>query len=80
MRDNKTLGLKYYADIDDAPVSDLWRQASIKNEIHLMAFSDFSCRFCPDTGRSIGAYIIFYQGGTIDHVTHVQRLVFQSSA
>ena len=27
--DNNTLGLKYYADINDAPVSDLLRQASI---------------------------------------------------
>ena len=34
IRDNKILGLKYYADINDASVSDLLRQASIKNEIH----------------------------------------------
>ena len=32
IRDNKTLGLKYYADMDDAPVTDLLRQASIKTE------------------------------------------------
>ena len=30
IRDNKTLGLKYYADKNDAPVPDLLRQASIK--------------------------------------------------
>ena len=28
IRDNKTLGLKYYADMNDAPVSDLLIQAS----------------------------------------------------
>ena len=28
--DNKTLGFKYYADINDAPVSDLFIQSSIK--------------------------------------------------
>ena len=28
---NKTLGLNYYSDIKDAPLSDLFRQASIKN-------------------------------------------------
>ena len=33
----------------------------------------------PDTERSIGAYIIFYQGGPIDHVTHVPLPVAQSS-
>ena len=45
IRDNKTLGLKYYADMNDAPVTDLLRQASIKTENHLMAFSDPSWKF-----------------------------------
>ena len=45
-----------------------------------MAFSDYSWQDCPDTGRSTGAYIIFYQGGTIDHGTHVPGPVSQSSA
>ena len=30
IRDNKTLGLKYYADMNDTPVTDMLRQASIK--------------------------------------------------
>ena len=30
IRDNKTSGLKYYADLNDAPVTDLLRQANIK--------------------------------------------------
>ena len=38
IKENKTLGLKYYADINDAPVSDLLRQASLKTENHLMFF------------------------------------------
>ena len=45
-----------------------------------MVFSDFSWQDCPDTGRSTGAYIIFYKGGTIDHGTHVPGPVPQSSA
>ena len=36
--DNKTLGLKYYAVMNDSPVTDLLRQASIKTENHLMVF------------------------------------------
>ena len=40
--DNKTLGPKYYADLNDAPVNDLLRQANIKTKNHFMAFSDFS--------------------------------------
>ena len=45
-----------------------------------MDFYDSSWQDCPDTVRSIGAYIIFYQGGPIDHGTHVPGPVSQSSA
>ena len=38
IRDNNTLGLKCYADMNDAPVSDLLIQATIKTENHLMDF------------------------------------------
>ena len=44
IRENKTLGLKYYADLNDAPVTDLLRQANIKTKKNLMAFSDSSWR------------------------------------
>ena len=78
--DNKTLGLKYYADLNDTPVTDLLRQANIKTKNRLMDFSGSSWQDCPDTGRSTGAYIIFYQGGPIDHGTHVPVPVAKSSA
>ena len=66
--------------MNDVLVTDLLRQASIKTENHLMGFSGYSWQDCPDTGRSTGAYIIFYQGGPIDHGTHVPVPVPQSSA
>ena len=78
--DNKTLGLKYYDDMQDAPLSDLLIQASINTDNQLMALYDYSWKYCPDIGRSIGSYIIFYQGGPIDHETHVPGKVAQSSA
>ena len=65
IRYNKTLGLKYYADMNGAPVSDLLIQDSIDTENQFMDFSYSSCQDFPDTGRITGAYIIFYQGGTI---------------
>ena len=77
IRYNKTLGLNYYANINNAPVSELLRQASTKTDNHLMDFSDSSWQDCPDTGRSTGAYIIFYQRGPIDHGTHVPVPVAQ---
>ena len=55
----------------DTPISDMFRQAIIKTEKQLMAFSDYNWQYCPNTGRRKGAYIIFYQGGPIDHGTHV---------
>ena len=74
------MGLKYYADINDVPVSDPLRQPSIKTENRLVGFSDSNWQYFPDTGRSKGSYTIFYQGSTIDHGTHVPVPVAQSSA
>ena len=80
IRDNRNLGLKYYADLNYAQVTDILRQANIKTKNHLMDFSDSGWQDCTYTGRSTGAYIIFYQGGLIDHGTHVSGPVAQSSA
>ena len=65
------MGLKYYSDKKDSHLSDLLRQTNIKTDNQLMVFYDYSCQYCPDTGRSTRAYIIFYQGGPIDHGTRV---------
>ena len=45
-----------------------------------MDFSYYSWQDCPDTGRSTGAYIIFYQGVPIDHSTPVPVPVAQYSS
>ena len=72
------MGLKYYADMKDAPLSDLLRQSNIKTEHQFMVFSDSSWQNFPDTGRSTGSYILFYQCGPIDNGTHVPGPVAQS--
>ena len=66
--------------MNDAPVTDLLIKDSIKTENHLMDFSDSSWQYFTYTGRSTGAYNVFYQGGTIDYGTHVTVPVVQSSA
>ena len=78
IRENMNLGLNYYADMNDALVSDLLRKASIKNENKLMNFSDSSWQYFKYTIRSKGSYIILYQGEPIDHDTHVPGTVAQS--
>ena len=65
------MGLKYYADMKYSPSSDLLIQSSIETENQLMDFSDSSWKDCLDTGISTGEYMIFYQGGKIDHGTHI---------
>ena len=44
-----------------------------------MDFYGSSCQDFPGTSRNTGAYIIFYQGATIDYGTHVTGPVSQSS-
>ena len=76
----KTFVLNYYDDIKYAPLYDLLRQASIKTKNQLMDFSDSSWKYCRDTDRSTGAYIVFYQDGTTYNGTHVPVTVSKSSA
>ena len=40
--------------MNDAPLTDLLRQAIIKTENHFMAFSDSRWKYFPDTGISTG--------------------------
>ena len=80
IRYNKTLGLNYYADMKDEHLFYLLIQANNKTENRFMALYDSSWKYWPYTGRSTGAYIIFYQGGPIDHGTHVPVPFARSSA
>ena len=80
IRYNKNLGLRYYSKIEDALLSEILIQASIRTEKQSMVFSAYICKDCQDTGISTGAYVVFYQGGAIDHCTHVPGPVSQSSA
>ena len=66
-----TLGLKYYADMKDAPLSDLLRQAIIKTENQLMEFCDSSWQDCPETGGSRGAYIISFINMGLLNISHM---------
>ena len=74
------MGFKYYAGMKYAPLSDLSRKPNIKTDNQLMELYDSIWSDCPDTGRSTGVYIIFYQVITIDHDTHIPGPFFQSSA
>ena len=74
------MGLKCYAGISNSPVSDLLIKVSIKTDNQLMDFYDSSWQYFPDTVRSTGSYIIFYQGEPIYHGKNVPGPVSQSSS
>ena len=74
IRDNKTLGLKYYADLNDAPVTDLLRQANNKTKNHLMDFSDSSWQDFSDTGK-VQERILF--SIKVDQLTMVHMFQYQ---
>ena len=65
------MGLKYYADMKDALLYDLLRQASSKTENQLMVICYYSWKDFSDTSISTVAYNICDQVGTIGHGTHV---------
>ena len=55
-------------------------QASINTDYQLMVFYYSRWQECKDTVRSPGAYIVFYQGGPVNHFTHGPYPVSQYSA
>ena len=48
-----------------APLSELLSQDRIKTENKFMNYSDSSWKYCPDTGRSTGSYIISTKMGQL---------------
>ena len=58
IRDNKKLGLRYYSNIEDTPLSELLIQASINNYNQLIVLSYSNWQYFTDTGTSTGAYIV----------------------
>ena len=71
IRDNNTFGFRYYAKTEYAHLSEPLRQSGINTDNQFMMLYDSIWQDCPDTGIITGAYILFYQGGPVDHCTHL---------
>ena len=80
IRANTNLGLKYYAKIEYALLSDLLRQVGINTDNQLMVLSYYILQYFKDTVISTVPYTVFYQGGPIDHCAYVIGPFSQSSA
>ena len=80
LRDNRRFGLKYYRYIQDSPIYGLLSQHGISSTLNIFGMHDSSWQDCPDTGRSTGAFLNFFQGGVVDFNSFVPTPVAMSSA
>jgi hypothetical protein len=73
-------GLTFYSDITHSPIYKMLKQNDIQPSRNLFTFTDSSWDDDPDTSRSTGGYLIFYQGGVVDHSSNMPGPVAMSSA
>ena len=80
LRSNRCFGLKYYRHIEDSPIHVLLQENGIKSTLNIYGMHDSSWQDCPDTGRSTGAFLNFFQGGVVDFNSFLPTPVSMSSA
>ena len=80
LRDNPTLGIKYYSDWEQSPLCNLLKNNGLPTKNELVTFSDSSWQDDIDTSRSTGCYLITYRGGIVDQSSNIPEPVALSSA
>jgi hypothetical protein len=80
LRQHTQYGLRYYAILEEAPIYKMLKINNITPSRSLFTFSDSSWDDDFDTSRSTGGYLIFYQGGVVDHSSNMPGPVAMSSA
>ena len=80
VRCHHLVGLTFYSDVLDAPISRLLFEYGVDPTAPLITFSDLSWQDCPDSGRSTGGYTTFFQGGVIDSASGLPDPVALSSS
>jgi hypothetical protein len=74
------LGIRFYSDLEQAPLIQTLNNENIQQIHRLFRFSDSSWNDDIDHGQSTGCFIIKYMGGIIDHSSNLPGLVALSSA
>ena len=69
------MGLKYYADMNDAPLSDLLIQASTNTESQFMDFSNSSWKYFQKLAE-VQEHILYFIN--VGKLTMAQMLLYQS--
>jgi hypothetical protein len=74
------LWLTYYYDVTTSPVYQLLQENNITPPRHMFTFCDSSWDDDHDTSKFTGGFLIFYQGGVVDHSSNTPELVAMISA
>ena len=80
LRQHTQYGLRYYAILEESPIYKMLKVNNITPSRNLFTFSDSSWDDDFDTSRSTGGYLIFHQGGVVDHSSNMPGPVAMSSA
>lgn len=81
LRDHTHLGVRFYSNLEDAPVTKLLKEHGHDFElVPFYAFSDSSWNDDVDNGRSTGCFLVLYMGGVVDHSSNLPDPVALSSA
>jgi hypothetical protein len=80
LRDNCNLGVTFYSDVTRSPVYQILKEQQLATNHFLFTFSDSSWNDDIDTGRSTGAFLVYYMGGIVDHSSNLPDPIALSSA
>jgi hypothetical protein len=80
LRDNSLIGIKFYSDMKNSPITHMLVAENIQQSYPFFTFSDSSWNDDVDTGRSTGCFIVVYMGGIVDHSSNLPDPVALSSA
>jgi hypothetical protein len=80
VRCDHNTGTKFYSDVTESPLAKYLEKAQVDVKNMLVLVTDSSWQDCPDTGRSTGGFLSFYQGGIVDDGSVTPDPVAMSSA
>jgi len=80
LRDNTYYGVRYYSNIQLAPLYKMLLAQQIREKHLFFGLTDSSWNDDQDTGRSTGCLILTYMGGVVDHSSNMLDPVALSSA
>jgi hypothetical protein len=80
LKQHTQYGLTFYSDITNSPSYKVLLDNNVLPSRNMFTFCDSSWDDDHDTSRSTGGFLIFYQGGVVDHSSNMPDPIAMSSA